>query len=112
MNGPDLRGPRAGMSRAAFTSYPDSLRRRTAKRNRSGVGGQGQGLIVVASRNMHASSRTNASAFEEFQQVAVAFVNPTHNVSLSSFGMGEQNQAAPPPAAGALEFAEIAVWTG
>ena len=61
---------------------------------------------------MHARPGTNATPFEEFQQVAVTLVNAAHQVMLSSFGVSEQQQTAATAACGTLQFAEIAVRAG
>src|SRR5271170_1808077 len=96
----------------AFPRDPDSLGCRTSESDRPGVGGKGQGLIVVPSRDPYSRPGADAAAFQEFQQVPVTLVDAAHNVILPRFGVGKKHQASSSATAGTLEFAQIAVWTG
>src|SRR5580693_7433781 len=79
---------------------PDSLRRRAPERDRSSIGGECQGLIVIASRNVHVRSGTNSATLQEFQQVPVALVDAADDIILSLVGVGKQNKASSSSAAG------------
>src|SRR5271168_5205586 len=58
------------------------------------------------------SARTDGAFFQEFKQMPVAFVDAADHVILSRLRLGEQEQTAMPPAAGALHLAEVAVRAG
>src|SRR5580692_10478268 len=110
-----LRSGGAARNAARFTRLgrdPDSLRRRAPERDRSSIGGECQGLIVIASRNMHACSGTNSATLQEFQQVPIALVDAADDVVLSRVGLGEKHKASSTSAAGTFEFAQIAVRAG
>src|SRR6478609_6849678 len=92
--------------------YPHLLRRRPAQRDPSGIGVESQSVVIVSPCDVYPGPGTNAALFQEFQQAAVAFVDAADHVVASRLGMRQQQQAAPAPAGGTLQFAQIAVRTG
>src|ERR1700685_15682 len=115
MAGYQCSGRGTSRNTARFTwlgGHPPPPGGRASESNRSRVGGEGQGLIVVPPGDVHACSRTNAASFKKFQQVSVALLDPTNYVVFSSSRMGEKHKAATAAAAGTLKFAQIAVRAG
>jgi hypothetical protein len=96
----------------AFPGNPNSLGCGTSESDGSNVGGESQGLIVVASRDTHVRSRTHASTLQELQQVPIALVDAADDVILSGFSVSEKHQPSTAAAPRTLEFAQIAVWAG
>src|SRR5580698_10050600 len=92
-------------------SEPDALRGRGTKGYCSRRGSQRNGLIVIAFEQAKLRPGAHAAVLEEFEQLAIALVNTTHQVRTAKFRVGQQNQAAAPPAGGTLDFAHIAVGT-
>lgn len=88
---------------------PDPLSRRFAESYASGVGGKGEGLVVIAPTDMHNGSRTNAASFEEFEQLTIALIDAADEVILARFGLREEQEAAMAATGGAFHLAEIAV---
>ena len=99
--------------RAPIGRDPDLFCGRASQRDGSGIGGQGEGLIVVASRDVQLAPRDGCpAAFQKFQQMAVAFIDAADVIIFSGLGMGKQQQAPPSAAGRTFQFAEVAVRAG
>ena len=80
--------PRAG------GSDPDFFGGRAAQGDTPGGGGEGERLVVVTGENAQPRARTDTTAVEEFQQLAVALVGAADGVALPHLGFRQRLQPA------------------
>ena len=69
-------------------------------------------MVVVTLEEAQLGAGADAAVFEEFEELAIALVDPTHGVRIVEFGIGEQDESATAAAGRAFHLAEIAVRTG
>src|SRR5580704_8772705 len=60
---------------------------------------------------MYARAGANAAMLQKFQQATVTLVNATDAIIFFRFSMGEEQKPTTAAALGALQLAEIAMWT-
>src|SRR3984893_17371460 len=92
--------------------HPNALCSRTAQDHRACRGTNRERLVVIALNHVELDSGPDAAGIQEFEQMAIAFVNATYAVMVPGLGLGEQYQPAPLPAFRAFHLAEIAVRAG
>src|ERR1700676_67571 len=88
---------------------PNLIGGRAAKLDRSGIGRESQGLIVVSARDIYARTRANTPSFQKLQQVPITLVDPTDDIGRPGLGVSEKHQAAAAAADWAFEFTQIAM---
>src|SRR5260370_41095702 len=92
--------------------HPNAFRGRTAQDHCACRGTNRERLIVIALDHVELDSGPDAAGIQEFEQMAIAFVDATYAVMVPWLGLGEQYQPAPLPAFRAFHLAEIAVRAG
>jgi len=83
-----------GTEKCELRGDPDAFGGGAAEGDIAGCGSEGESLVVVAFEETQLCSRTDAAGFEEFEEVAVAFVDSTDGVGGAGSGVGEQKEAA------------------
>jgi hypothetical protein len=61
---------------------------------------------------MHRRTWTNATGFEEFEEVTVALINAADQIALAGLSLSQKQKAAMAAAGGAFHFAQVAVRAG
>src|SRR6267154_2748735 len=101
-----------GTEKCELRGAPDALGGGAGQRYIASCGSEGESLVVVAFEEPQLGSGTDAAGFEEFEEVAVAFIDSADGVGGAGSGVGEQKEATMAAAGGAFHLAEVAVGTG